>query len=71
MKVIKEGKVQTFQIYCQDCGSKLEYIKKDVYTMETLDHIIDYIICPVCGEKITIGLNKKNIKSNTIYTYVY
>lgn len=67
MKVIKEGKVQTFQIYCQDCGSKLKYIKKDVL----YDGDIRYIICPVCGEKIIISLNKKSIKNNTIYTYVY
>lgn len=53
IKVIEYGKRN---VKCSYCGSKLQYEKEDVKTMQTdMNEWQSYIACPVCEEKIYVN----------------
>lgn len=66
VKIIEEKKRECT---CSSCKSKLSYEKEDVKTKllsrgpcdyggdcaGVEENYVDYIICPVCGEQISIG----------------
>lgn len=47
------------EIVCQNCGSTLEYVPRDIEKQVTVDYgggrDIDYFIrCPECSERVTV-----------------
>ena len=58
MKVLKNGKDKAFYAHCLGCGSDLEYTNDDV-TKEKGEFTTQYIVCPVCGEKLNANMETK------------
>ena len=59
MRIIEKGPLKEYTVNCENCLSKLAYIKSDIKNKiilspygETGD--IAYLICPVCKEKIIL-----------------
>ena len=63
MEIIKTG-IEMSEAECPQCGTTLRYWPSEVKT-EVIDRYIyryplkvplyDYIVCPICGEKIIIS----------------
>ena len=51
VKIIKEGKVPTFQVTCSYCNSVLEYIERDI----TYGCCARFITCPLCEENVDLN----------------
>ena len=47
IKALKREDYYDYSCFCDGCGRILLYNSEDII----LDDNIDYIICPVCGEK--------------------
>ena len=47
IKAIKQEDYYNYSCFCDGCGLILLYNSEDIM----LDDDIDYIICPVCGER--------------------
>lgn len=59
MKVLKNGKEKAFYTHCITCGSDLEYTFEDVRRDNGEKFKMQYIICPVCGEKLIANMETK------------
>ena len=59
IEVIKNGKEKTYYARCNKCGTEMNYRYNDV-NVEKPNRGIGtesrYIICPVCGEFISVNL---------------
>ena len=56
VKIIKEGKVPTFQVTCPYCNSVLEYVERDI----TDGWCGRFITCPLCEA----GVDLNNVKDS-------
>jgi DNA-directed RNA polymerase subunit RPC12/RpoP len=57
VKVIKEGKIETYEIKCKVCKSILHFIKNDLYKDSDNLGYYSYIMCPVCSSKVSASCN--------------
>ena len=60
MRIIKEGKIKEKFKKCDSCSTEFAYNNKDIITTRYFNTIepyeATYIICPVCGQRIIIGV---------------
>lgn len=56
MEVIRYGEnLEYKEVDCHRCESRLRYNMFDIKEREFLTMLEEYIVCPVCGEEITIN----------------
>lgn len=61
IKILKNGEEKKYYARCENCGTEIEYELTDVKreTSRVLIGEIKSVICPVCGETISVNLLSK------------
>lgn len=63
VKVVGKSDKYAYKAICKNCSSELEYVKKDVKSVNYTDYgggsdVQHSITCPACSDTVIVYLNK-------------